>query len=120
MMESSAQILALAPRKDLSDRERVERVLNARDIAQKRFEACKAQFATASEISSPLQILVARWASKEAIVNRTALLGDPALQETVMRLVFDTEMQTRQICGAPAGNDAMLLLLAKSSKAVEQ
>lgn len=120
MMESSAQILALAPRKDLSDRERVERVLNARDIAQKRFEACKAQFATASGISSPLQILVARWASKEAMVNRTALLGDPALQETVMRLVFDTEMQTRQICGAPAGNDAMLLLLAKSSKAVEQ
>lgn len=120
MMENSARILALAPRKDLSDRERVVRVVKARDIAKKRFEACNAQVATASGMRSPLQALAARWASKEASVNRAALLGDPAIQEAVMRLVLDTEMQTSQICGAPAGDDGTLLLLAKSSKAMEQ
>jgi hypothetical protein len=36
-----------------------------------------------------------------------------------MTLVYDTEAQTSQICGAPVGDDAMLLLLAKSPKAVE-
>ena len=120
MMENSARILALAPRKDLSDRERVERVLKARNIAKKRFEACNAQVATASGTPSPVQTLVARWASKEATVNRATLLDDPAMQEAAMRVVFDTEMLTSQICGAPAGNDAMLLLLAKSSKVMEQ
>ncbi len=120
MMENSARILALAPWKELSDRERVVRALAARDIAKKRFDGCNAQVATASGIPSPLQALAARWVSKEATVNRAALLGDHAMQEAVMRLVFDTEVQTSQICGAPAGDDAMLLLLAKSPKAMEQ
>jgi tetratricopeptide (TPR) repeat protein len=120
MMENSARVLALAPRKDVSDKERVVRVLKARDIAKKRFEGCNTQVTTASGAPSPLQALAARWASKEATVNRAALLGDSAMQESAMRLVFDTEMQTSQICGAPAGNDAMLLLLAKSSKALER
>jgi hypothetical protein len=31
-----------------------------------------------------------------------------------MQLVFDTEVQTNQICGAPSGDDALLLLLARS------
>jgi hypothetical protein len=36
-------------------------------------------------------------------------------------LIFDTEMQTNQVCGAPTGDDALLLLLAKSlhSKTME-
>jgi tetratricopeptide (TPR) repeat protein len=120
MMENSARILALAPRKELSDRDRVARVLKARDIAKKRFEACSLQVATANGIPSPLQNLAARWAGKEETANRVALLDNPAVQEAVMRLVFDTEMQTGQICGAPTGDDATLLLLAKSSKATGQ
>jgi hypothetical protein len=36
-----------------------------------------------------------------------------------MNLVYDTEMQTSQICGAPTGDDALLLILAKSPRAVE-
>jgi tetratricopeptide (TPR) repeat protein len=120
MMENSARILALAPRKELSDRDRGVRVFNARDIAKKRFGSCNAQVATASWIPSPLQTLVARWASSEGAVNMAALRGNPAMQEAVMKLVFDTEVQTSQICGAPAGDDATLLLLAKSPKAMEQ
>jgi hypothetical protein len=46
-------------------------------------------------------------------------LDDSAEQDAVMKLVYDTEVQTSQICGGPTGDDAMLLLLAKSQKAVE-
>ncbi len=36
-----------------------------------------------------------------------------------MKLVYDTELQTSQVCGAPTGDDAVLLMLAKSPKVVE-
>ena len=57
--------------------------------------------------------------SKEATVNRAALLNDTTEQDAVMKLVYDTETQTSQICGAPTGDDALLLMLAKSPKAME-
>jgi hypothetical protein len=36
-----------------------------------------------------------------------------------MKLVYDTETLASQVCGAPSGDNALLLLLAKSTKAVE-
>jgi hypothetical protein len=119
MLNNSAQILALAPSKKLPPAERVARILKARDLAKKRLESCNAQVPTASGLPSPLQSLSARWMSKEATINRAALLKDSAEQDAIMKLVFDTEVQTAQICGAPTGDDALLLLLAKSPKAME-
>jgi tetratricopeptide (TPR) repeat protein len=119
MLNNSARVLALAPLKKLSPAERAERVLGARDLAKKRFESCNAQVAAASGLSAPLQTLGQRWSAKEATVNRAALLNDSSEEDAVMTLVYDTEAQTSQICGAPVGDDAMLLLLAKSPKAVE-
>jgi len=46
-------------------------------------------------------------------------LNDTGEQDAVMKLVYDTETQTSQICGAPTGDDALLLMLAKSPKPVE-
>lgn len=119
MLNESAQIVALAPLKKLSPAERVVRILKARDLAKKRFEACKAQVSLANEPPSPLQPLGERWIDKEASVNRTVLLNDSNEQDAVVKLVYDTEVQTNQVCGAPTGDDALLLLLAKSSKTAE-
>jgi tetratricopeptide (TPR) repeat protein len=119
MLKNSAQILILAPSKKLPPAERIARILRARDLAKKRFESCDAQVSTANGLPSALQSLGARWLSKEATINRTVLLKDSAEQEAVMKLVFDTEMQAAQTCGAPTGDDALLLLLAKSPKATE-
>jgi tetratricopeptide (TPR) repeat protein len=119
MLNNSAQILALAPSKKFPPAERVARILKARDLAMKRFESCKAQVSATNGLPSPLQSLSARWMSKEATVNRVALLKDSAAQDAVMKLVFDTEVQAAQTCGAPTGDDALLLLLAKSPKAME-
>jgi tetratricopeptide (TPR) repeat protein len=120
MLDHSARILALAPSKKLNPNERVARILKARDLAKKRFESCNKQVFVASGTPSPLQTLVARWTGKEAVVPRAALLNDSTEQDAVMKLIFDTEIQTSQICGAPTGDDALLLLLAKSPKAMEQ
>lgn len=119
MLNESAQVVALAPLKKLSPAERVVRILKARDLAKKRFEACKAQVSLANEPPSPLQPLGERWIDKEASVNRTVLLNDSNEQDAVVKLVYDTEVQTNQVCGAPTGDDALLLLLAKSSKTAE-
>jgi len=119
MLDNSAKILPLLPSKRLPPSERVARILKARDIAKKRFESCNAQVATASGLSSPLQTLGARWTSKEASIDTPALLNDPSERDPVMQLVYDTETQTSQVCGAPTGADALLLLLAKSPKGIE-
>ena len=119
MLGNAERILALAPSKKLSPNERVTRILKARDLAKKRLESCNAQVATAGGPPSPLQALVAQWTSKEGTVGRDALLNDTSQQDAVMKLVYDTEVQANQICGAPTGDDAVLLLLAKSPKAAE-
>ncbi len=120
MLDTSGNILTLVPSKKLPPVERMTRILKTRDIAKKRFDTCKAQITTASSPSSPLQTLATRWTSKEASIDRNTLLNDSTDQDSVMKLVYDTEIQTSQICGAPTGEDALLLLLAKSPKGIEQ
>jgi tetratricopeptide (TPR) repeat protein len=117
MLDNSDQVLGIAPLKKLSAKERVTRILKARDLAKRRFDSCNALISGASGVPAPLG---ARWRSKEATINRAALLNDASEQDAVMELVYDTETQTSQICGAPTGDDALLLMLAKSPKAVEQ
>jgi tetratricopeptide (TPR) repeat protein len=119
MLDTSKQILSLAPLKMLPAAERVARILRARDLAKKRFDSCNAEGSAASRPPSALQTLGARWKNKETTLNRAALINDPGEQDAVMTLVYDTETQTSQICGAPTGDDALLLLLSKSPNAVE-
>jgi tetratricopeptide (TPR) repeat protein len=119
MLDNSTRILALAPLKKLPNNERVARILQARALAKKRFDACSTQVSTLNGLPTPLQDLTKNWASKDATSNRAALLNDPAHQDATMQLVFDTETQTSKICGAPTGDDALLLQLAKFPKAME-
>jgi hypothetical protein len=105
--------------KKLPNDERVARILKARDLAKKRLDACNTTLSIASGLPSPLQDLRAKWTSKEATLNRTVLLNDPTEQDATMLLIFDTESQTAKICGAPTGDDALLLLLARTPKALE-
>ena len=119
MLDNSARILALAPLKKLPNSERVTRILQAHALAKKRFDDCSAQVSSASGIATPLHDLTTKWASKDAASNRATLLNDPSQQDATMQLVFDTETQTSKVCGAPTGDDALLLQLAKFPKAME-
>jgi tetratricopeptide (TPR) repeat protein len=114
MLENSARILSLSPAENLSANKRVGQILRARDLAKERFDGCNAQVSGARGSASPLQTLGVRWTSRDASLSRAALAKDPAAQNETMQLIFDTEIQTNQICGAPSGDDALLLLLARS------
>jgi tetratricopeptide (TPR) repeat protein len=113
MMDDAARIMAIDPSKKLAPQERVARILHARELAKRRFMSCSAP----STAANPP--LAARWTSKEATTDRTTLLHTPEIQDAAISLVYDTEMQTSQSCGAPTGDDALLLQLAKTPKAVE-
>jgi tetratricopeptide (TPR) repeat protein len=119
MLENSAKILTLSPSKKLLPGERVDRILKARTIAKNRLDSCNAQVSTANGAPSSLQNLNTRWTGKDATANRAALVKDPLEQDANVKLIFDTEVQTSQICGAPTGDDALLLLLAHTPKAME-
>lgn len=119
LLEQTERLLALAPAKSLPDKVRVARILNARAIARKRFDACNAQRGAATGPTAPLAMLSAAWQSKSATSSAQQLLADNEQQDAAFRLILDTEFETSQICGQPTGDDALLLLIARSPRAME-
>jgi predicted Zn-dependent protease len=119
MLETSTRILALAPSKKLQPHERVERIVIARTLAKKRFDACSAQLSAASGLPAPLQTLGAQWQSREATISSEDLHHNPDEQDATLKLIFDTELQTSKICGPPTGDDALLLKIANSPTVME-
>jgi tetratricopeptide (TPR) repeat protein len=115
LLENSERILLLAPVKSLPARARVERIQAARRIARKRFDDCMAKAPGAG----PLMLLTTEWASSSAKSTTQDLMGDTDTQDAAMKLVFDTEIGTSEVCGTPTGDDALLLQLAKSPGALE-
>lgn len=120
MLANSKRILELRPSGKLRPAERVSRILADGVIAKKRFDGCAAGFDAANGLPPSLQQLKARWAGANATMTRPVLLRSLARQDAAVQLVFDTELQTNQFCGAPSGDDALLLLLAKSPDAAER
>ena len=53
------------------------------------------------------------WVKMRPQITERGLHRDPDLVETAMDLVFNIERQTSTTCGAPAGEDMALLLIAK-------
>lgn len=120
MLKNSKRILELRPSAKLRPSERVARILDDSRIAKKRFDGCAAQFDPANGLPPSLQQLKLRWASSIPSMSRPVLLRSLAQQDTALQLIFDTELQTSQFCGAPTGDDALLLLLAKSPEITER
>jgi hypothetical protein len=67
-----------------------------------------------------LQGLVERWQKLPSKVTLAQLEKDPELAETQIQLVYDTELVTQQVCGAPTGDDALLLKIAQAPNQVEE
>jgi Flp pilus assembly protein TadD len=75
--------------------------------------------AAAPPAVDPLQGLLDRW-QKLPKVTLAELAKDPELAETQIQLVYDTELVTQQVCGAPTGDDALLLKIAQAPNQVEE
>ena len=76
--------------------------------------------AAAPPATDPLQGLVERWQKLPSKVTLAELAKDPELAETQIQLVYDTELVTQQVCGAPTGEDALLLKIAQAPNQVEE
>jgi tetratricopeptide (TPR) repeat protein len=68
----------------------------------------------------PLQALAARWQQQPAKLNLDDLNADPDLAQAQIQLIYDTEVTTQQVCGAPTGDDALLLKIAQAPNQVEE
>jgi Tfp pilus assembly protein PilF len=120
MLDNSKRILEMRPSGKLRPVERVNRILQDSVIAKKRFDSCIVQFDEENGPPPALQQLKSRWASGAATLSRPVLLRSLAQQDAAVQLIFDTEIQASQFCGAPTGDDALLLLLAKSPDVTER
>ena len=116
MLADSSRILVLYPNPDLNVQARAERIANNAKIARARLAACFANTNAAGELAD----LQGQWQQIPANLTVRALERDPQLEQTTMRLVYDTEEQTAQLCGAPTGDDALLLKIAQAPLAVQQ
>jgi Flp pilus assembly protein TadD len=76
--------------------------------------------AAAPPAVDPLQGLVERWEKLPPKVTLTELAKNPELAETQIQLIYDTELVTQQVCGAPTGDDALLLKIAQAPNRVEE
>jgi tetratricopeptide (TPR) repeat protein len=116
MLADSTRLLELYPDPDLNVRTRAERILNDAKIARARLTSCAAEPNAAGKLAN----LQAQWNLIPARLAVRALERDPQLEQTAMSLVYNTEMQTAQVCGAPTGDDALLLQIAQAPLAVQQ
>jgi tetratricopeptide (TPR) repeat protein len=88
--------------------ERAEHLLEAANVAQARLKAC-----VAANPSTALASLSAQWTSAApSATNRRKLLQNAATEDRWAQLIYTTEQTTAQTCGAPTGDDALLLRLA--------
>ncbi len=67
-----------------------------------------------------LRALAERWKQLPAKISPSDLENDPDLAQKQIQLIYDTELTTQQVCGAPAGDDALLLRIAQAPNLVEE
>jgi tetratricopeptide (TPR) repeat protein len=116
MLENSVRILQLYPDPNLNVRARANRIVTDAKIARARLTSCLAN-TNAAGARTQLQN---QWQQIPLDLSARTLEQNPQLEQTTMNLVYDTEEQTAQICGAPTGDDALLLKIAQAPLAVQQ
>jgi tetratricopeptide (TPR) repeat protein len=68
----------------------------------------------------PLAALTQQWQQLPVKITATDLEKDPELAQAQIQLIYDTELITQQVCGAPSGDDALLLRIAQAPSQVEE
>ena len=107
------RLLDLTPLSNLPPRERARRLLYDGSTAHRRFTACNAQLqsSTQPEDSASLTPLQSQWESFPD-TSLKDLIDSQKMQGSLWALITQTETLTSSLCGAPAGDDALLLQLA--------
>lgn len=111
---TSRRILSLSISPAVPPFRRLQHLHTALPIAKARLASCLAQIGSTAPPSQSLQLLQAQWQSAAKLIAKRIQPDATADQDALAQLIFDTEIQTAQICGAPGGDDALLLHLARA------
>ena len=114
-----SRLMELTLSSELPADDRADHLANAATIARVRLTTCQAAWARRLSPPSALSDLTGRWVDAEAILHQPQALREAKNQNSLAHLIYETETQTAQICGAPSGDDALLLQLAKTASATE-
>lgn len=113
LLKTTDLVLAMDPfQRQISMAQRNRIVVEAFAAAGERIKACGAQKSTAGAKSGQAN-LAETWAKMKPRVTTGGLQRNPDLVESAMDLVFEIERETGSSCGAAAGRDQALLLIAK-------
>lgn len=115
------RMLQLIPFDSLPPRQHNARVLQAAAIAHKRYESClqTSQSHNDPNAANPdLLALGTQW-TEFGSPNAHALEGNASLQDRIATWTNQAEILTAKVCGAPTGEDVLLLQLAQTPDKTE-
>jgi tetratricopeptide (TPR) repeat protein len=120
LLEDARRIQELTLTRDQPAGQRADHLLLASGVAQARLKSCAAQAGGTSgsmEAAGMVADLNAEWktAMGNGKTNRRTLLENADVQDAWTQLVYRTEEETAKVCGAPTGDDALLLRLANGT-----
>jgi thioredoxin-like negative regulator of GroEL len=113
LLETCRAVQKLDPYTSWSSRERDRMVLSNFDTAGDRLNSCMATSSSVQGGNPALQSLNTQWMDMKTRLNKNSLRAHPDWGDSAMDLVFSIERETSSLCGSPAGNDLLLLLIAK-------
>ncbi len=114
-------LMQLIPFYALPPQQHAERILLGANIAHRRYADCAAQSQTqtganqsiSTTDAAALSQLGTQW-SQAGPLNPRDLAGNASLQQFLLGWTNQAEILTAKLCGAPTGNDALLLQLAQT------
>jgi tetratricopeptide (TPR) repeat protein len=115
LLRNAERLLVLSPEAARTAKDRITRLLDDKAIAKKRWMACAATLGKEGPLQA-VQSLSARWAQADGISTRDALAADQGNEDMLTGLINESEMMAADLCGAATGDDALLLLLAKTEQ----
>lgn len=123
LANDSARARELNLSDDLAPEIRTKHILQASTLAQKRVASCLATLVEKSVAAAkrpqavPADILALnnKWSQENLNLTSKTLQADAALQDQIVKLVFDSETLTSSSCGAPQADDAIALATSRAS-----
>lgn len=113
-LKTTELVLQMDPfRRDISVAQRDRIVAEAFANAGDRLKTCGAANGSAARAAAPQPNLADQWTKMKPQISESGLRRNPDLVNAAMEVVFNIERQTSATCGAPAGTDLALLLIAK-------
>lgn len=113
LLATSRAVQKLDPYTSWSSIERDRTVLSDFDIAGNRLNSCIAASNSGQASNPALQSLNTQWMDMKKRLNKNSLRVHPDWSDSAMDLVFNIERETSSSCGSPAGDDLLLLMIAK-------